>query len=508
MTARAVSRIAFSPEPDGTFPSGLRGASKASQLSLCIAFAGDSRVHHLLQGRWGASGVFARSNASALSAGDGTLTLYSNSTAKWAAPGDTAGAVTAVGDGLVWLESATANKGCCFNITSEEVSALGTVGGNPITITIAASSYIGSGEESAGSWAKILSGQKLLCVGSYGIDGETTAGLLRRTSQIFDTDSFGVARSSSVDVVVVDIGTNDVSFIASAEPGYSVETSAANHADICDEITANGAIAVVCSLIRQSPSAGEHSAATSLNTAMASQAASDSRVIMADVYSAVKDPNLTNGNAVANALVGVHWTGYGAKLAGAVVANALKSIVGSSIGRSDFRSGHALSNLVTNGALSGASGSKSGITGDTAVDAIYSGTGTCVASKEVVSGENDWQVYTITGAAADDQLLLLPVMSVTPGSSVYGQVEYIVEGDGVKNIEAIFQFTDDAVLQELVHSNNVSDTPLGLGAMRGVLHVPTIDVPSWEVSSKMLAAATMSAGDTVIKFRDMGAAVA
>lgn len=508
MTARAVSRIAFSRGADGVFPAGVSGAYTAKQSGLSVVYAGDSRTVHAFHARWSSEtfGVFGRSNASALSAGDGTLTLYSNSTATWAAPGDTTGVSAPVGAGLVFLESGSANKGCCFNITSAAIDTYGTVEGFPITVTIGASTYIGTGEEAAATWAQILSGQKMRCAGVFGIDGETAAGLNLRAGQLLDVDNFGVQSNRDVNLVVIDIGTNDATYIAGSEPGYSVAGTMQEIMEACDEITSRGACVLLSTLIRQSPSAGEFSVSSSINNGLFEISKNNPLVEVADVYSAVKDPNLTNGNAVANALVALHWTGYGAKLAGQVVADKILSIVGGSIGSSDFYSGSSLTNLVENGALSGTAGSMGGMTGQTAVDAVYSGTGTCVASKEAVSGWHDWQVYTITGAAADDQLLLIPAMTVTAGANVYGQVEYMITGAGAKNIDAAFKFSDGDALEEIVRSANVSDTPLGLGEMRGVLCIQNIDAPSWLVDSQMLIAVTMSAGDSVIKIRDIGAA--
>ncbi len=480
----------------------IHGSSlSASSHGNYVVFAGDSNTFYGYKPRWSGVGVFARSNASGLTASTGTLTLYDDSTATWTAFGDTVGARIDVGQGLVWLESGSANKGICLNITATW-AATGTALGLDVPIEIAASDYIGGNDRCPCLFGQLLSGQAFIPAANFGVDGDISYTLLERIGQVFTVDSFGRPTSRRPRVVGVLIGINDVTYLAGGGLEYDMDDVKGWVTDIKDSIISNGGVAAFGNLVKESPSAGEIALIAEFNLHLATLAAADpDNVKVADYHTAC--------NGVAGAMDGVHFTNLGAKLAGEQMAVILESLAGGA-GVSDFRLGSGAQNLITNGNMAGTSGSKGeALTGVTAVDAGFtvSGAGAAVGSKEAVTGEYDWQVYTITGADTGDELtvLLNPLWAI--GDNIYGEMEIEITGDGVKaaNVATIFLSVDFSQIEGCNSLFNSSNTDMG--ELSGVWRTAPIDVPSFYDTGSLYAHFILSAGDTVIKVRNAGVGI-
>jgi hypothetical protein len=464
-----------------------------------IAYIGDSNTESALTARWcSPASRFSRSDVESDIAGDGTLTIYSNSTATWAAFGDTAGAVTDVGNGFVWLESGTAGKGVCFNITATVVATEGTALGNPITVTMAKSPDKGSTNFCPCVYGQMTSGQALFASANFGMNGDTAQGVYERIGQVFTVDSYGRPTTRKPRVVGVLIGVNDVIHLASGGGGYDVDDVKDWLTGIKNAIVAEGAIAIFGNIVLQSPTAPQIAIITELNAHIAAMAADNVRI--ADYHSVC--------NGVADAMDSAHFTNLGAQLAGEVLSPILIDIAGRA-GRSDFRLGGKISpsvNRVVNGAMAGTAGDPGNMTGVVAINTGYFGVGACVGSKEAVEGENDWQVFTVTGE--DGAGFIFPVFTtkaLTPGSDVYAMVEIDITGAGVIAADLAFAVTNiDASITEPTHSLFPVYTK-NSGESRWIAKL-SANVPLWYNSSSVYMYIGPAAGDTVIKIRDLGLA--
>lgn len=463
-----------------------------------IVYAGDSNTEPAFIPRWGCSGdVAGRSDVEADIAGVGTLTIYDDSTATWAAFGDTAGAVTAVGEGFVWLESGSAGKGFSFNITQTVVDTLGTEAGNPVAITVAKNPEMGSANFSPCQFGQMISGQALNATANFGRNSETTYGLLERMPQVFTVDSFGRPTTKRPSVVGVLIGINDVIYLGGGFGGYTVNDVKGWLTDIKEIIVSNGAKAIFGNLVMESPSVPEAAIIAELNAHFASL--EDSNTYIADYHSVC--------DGVADAMDSAHYTNLGAQLAGEVLSPILIEIAGRA-GVSPFRLGGSVSpdaNLIVNGALAGTAGNLEGsMTGVVAIDSGYFGAGACVGSKEAVEGENDWQVFTVTGAAAGDFIFpLFDTKAIIAGSMVYTGIQISVSGAGVTaaNLSFSYKNVDDSIT-EVVHSCYPVYTK-NMGEIEWTVEM-AVEIPSWYSQSSLYMYIAPEVGDSVIKIRNAG----
>lgn len=475
---------------------------------LRMAVIGDSTTCNGEGYRWGAAGMFARSNAEGLTAGEGTLTLYSNSTATWSAPGDAAGPVTPVGEGIVYLESDSADMGMAFNITASSIAQYGLPNGNPISVTVEAKT-IGYSDGFPFIWGQILSGWKLDLTSCLGMDGDTTGGVLERIAQVFTIDSLGGAITDAPDCVQVLIGVNDVYALANGSPIYTLQDVLDNLTAIRDAIVGNGAYCIFGTLTMETPSAGELGYLLQVNDHIRSLAAENSMTRVADYFYAVRNGDSDTGNAITGYMDGLHYTTLGAVAAGRVLATVINEITGTAVGRSRWRFAGDTSNLVTNGALLGTAGSAGGdnISGNFAVDTLAPNA-TVVGSKETVAGETPWQVYTISNSADDDLIVSLPAMDL-PDVAAVAEVEFTIsDASKVKNIDLIAFYTDNDALTESQHAaaEHGSSDSLSTGSLTGVLRTNGTPMPSWAVQAQaQIAIKLAAAASTVIKVRALGA---
>lgn len=476
-------------------------SSSADRSNRYIVFAGDSNTEPAFVPRWGCPGSgWGRSDVEADIAGEGTLTLYDNSTATWAAFGDTAGAVTAVGEGFVWLESGSAGKGFAFNITQTMVGTLGTELGNPLPIVVSKNTEMGAANFSPCQFGQMISGQALSATANFGANGDTTYGLLERMQQVFTVDSFGRPTTKRPSVVGVLIGINDVIHLAGGGGGYTVNDVKGWFTDIKDIIVSNGAKAIFGNLVIGSPTAPQTAIIDELNAHLASL--DDSNTYIADYHSVC--------DGVADAMDTAHFTDLGAQLAGEVLSPILIEIAGRA-GASPFRLGGRVSpevNRIINGALAGTDGEVAGtMTGVVAIDSGYYGAGACVGSKEAVEGENDWQVYTVTDAESGDFILpLFDTKAIDAGSTIYTGIQISVSGDGVTVASLSFSYKNiDDSITEIVHSCYPAYTK-NMGEIEWTVEM-VVELPSWYSQSSLYMYIAPEAGDSVIKIRNAGATI-
>lgn len=474
-----------------------------------IAYIGDSTTSPAYQARWGAVGGFARSNDLGLSAGDGTLTLYSDGTATWAAPGDTAGAAVPVGDGLVWLESNSDDMGCCFNITQEMIDALATPEGYDVTVTIEASAYTGYGSEAPATFGQILSGYKLNVSQYGGIAGETTENLVSRLPSILTRDNFGRPLSGLPRIAVVLIGINDVAGIVAGDPGCSVVATNARITVIKDYIASRGVIAVFCTLAGETNTAPEWAVMEQINTHITGMA-NGSSVRAVDYASVIVDPMGSNGAALPGTMDGAHYTALGANIAGELLAAEILDITGGSAGDSDFRSGGRANLYVVNGNLAtgGADTGQGGagvISGDYGFSTVFETAGDCAGSRVADPGQFHRQVFDFTNAVAGDAFTCLIAMTgISPGDSVYSALQYSITGDGCASFTYGVRFSDGDANIEIWFA--ASPATINPGSQSGVLETPEVIVPSWATEIGIALLVTMLDGDTVVEVYNVGAA--
>ncbi len=461
-----------------------------------VTYIGDSTTQPGYKSRWSGIGCLLRSDAESIVAGTGSLMLYDDSTVTWAAPGDTPGPRTAAGFGFVWLESGSADKGVCINVPSWWITYAGTPEGTEMPIDVEAAQFIGNGCTAPCVYAQTLSGHRLTLQANLGVDGETTQKLLQRIEQVFNTDSLGRSTIAEADVIGVLIGINDIMYLSDpAHTDYTIDDVKGWLTDIKNAITSRGKIAMFGNLSSESPSGVGLALMIEINDHLNAMALSDSRVRVADFFTACAGAGMYDG---------LHFMNLGAKTAGALWADILTEI-GGGMGRSAFRRGGRSGNLAINGKLEGDSGNVGGgITGVCAIDALLTGVGAVVGSKEPVADENDWQVFTITGAEEGDVLYMFTGFTgAVAGDHVSGEFEYQITGAGVKNMTCALSLTDNDALLETVYSD-FPQTAADEGASSGVAKTIAFKLPAWFQVGSILAGATLSAGDTVIKYRDLG----
>jgi lysophospholipase L1-like esterase len=453
---------------------------------LNIAFIGDSTTEWGFIPRFVFGGVISDAEGVV---GEGVVTLYDDATLQWAAAGDAAGARTSFVYGRrYWYESGSANKGNSIFVPPE-LGPFASAEGTPIPIDMLAQNGMGGRDQAPYVFGQILSGQRFAMAGNQGIAGQRAEQVLLRIADSWEKDTFGRPLAIKPTHVVVLVGINDVAYISGGEAPYGVAEVKDWLDDIRDAILAQGIMPIFGNLVDGDTSPEIVALIDELNLHIAGMG-----VPVADYHTAC--------NGVAGAMAGSHFTTLGAKLAGAKLAEFLVSIAGQ--GRSRFALGSGVSNLIENGELAGEAGSLTGMTGVVAVDSTFTGSGTCVASKVSVPGENDWQVYTVTGAATGDELLVEfdPLWEI--GQRVYGGIDFEVTGDGVSNVDCVIECRNaDESRIESFHALTPAAN-VAMGELTGILRTPTIAVPSYYDSGRFYFKAILSAGDTVVKTRNGG----
>lgn len=482
------------------------GSSGAAPIPS-IAYIGDSLTMGLCAHYFFNTNPMMRSNARELGAGvmptdidglqvyDGSMTVYDDGTATWTAPGDAPGPRTKVNHGsdrqLVYLESDSPNMGMGVYFTQDMIAG-GTEEGNVLNFYVAQDTFsYDSGSYDA--WAQALSGWRFDVSGSYGISGDTAEGVLARLGDVFAVNSLGQPITRRPGIVVVNIGINGCDDLDTLDA-------------IKDYIVARGAKVIFCTLAQETPDAPQLAFIESVNTRLASLVDDDTAV--ADFF----DVTMSGGSAIAGRMNDVHYTPAGAQVVGAELVRVFNEMFGTLVGRSSFQSPSEPRNLWPSGMMVGTDGVLTGATGVSGVDAEYSGDGTCVASKEDVTGENPWQVFTITGASLGDTLTLggnsVPI-AVAIGRSVQAELETEVSGDGIAAmVFGTTIYNDQDPPFKAIHAVSMAPNLEQLAPLTDfyVLNKsPICPVTSWVKLKTLDAQFLMWEGDTVIKIRCGGA---
>lgn len=458
-----------------------------------LSFIGDSTTEWGFIPRFAADGFAGIISDAESVAGEGIATLYDDDTLQWAAAGDTAGARTSFEYGRkYWYESGSHKKGVSI-IVPQEFAPFASEEGTPIPISMLAQNGMGGRDQAPYVFGQILNGQRFAMAGNQGIAGQRAEQVLLRIADSWEKDTFGRPLAIKPMHIVVLVGINDVAYIDGGSAPYGVAEVKDWLDDIRDAILAQGIMPIFGNLVEESPSPSKILLIDELNLHIAGMG-----VPVADYHAAC--------NGVAGAMSGPHYTTLGSKLAGAKLAELLVSIAGQ--GSSRFALGSGTTNLIENGELAGTAGVLTGMTGVAAVDSTFTGSGTCVASKQAVSGENDWQVYTVTGATAGDTITAEfdPLWSI--GQDIYGSVDCDITGDGVSNANFTIEFRSagDTRVESFYALAEVSDD--AMGELSGILQTPDIEVPTYYNAGRAFASVILSAGDTVVKFRNAGVGLA
>lgn len=479
------------------------GASAIGRRVWRIASTGES-TSSLERGTWwSASGnaFYGQSNDSGHSVDDvGTITIYQNGTAKWAAAGDTAGELVEVGDGLVRLESGTANKGFSFVIMPDDVSSASPTG-TEHAITVAAGSIAGYvGFASAGGlvWQSILSGFRLDITGILGIGGTTTVHLIPRLLNVFKFDSNGRPLTSPPDVVLACCGSNDIGKILAGEPGYTMPALLANIDTIKDMILANGAIPIFTSVSYETLTAPRRLLVDEYNAYLAAIAAADSRVYFANYAAEVDDTESPTGNAKPDYMNGSHYTpSIGAKACGTVLKGILEGIAGTKQGRSSYIGDRP--NLLSNGSFLINDGALTNATGVSSLDVsigtgiIDMGDASAVCSKrDSEDGEyHKWQVISMTGGTEDSYgMATVPQVITLTGSMLQAECEFTISdssmiGGGILDAFRMSFFFYDSEDNPIEYLAGIFADCGAAGELSGVLKTDVVTPPAGAAYAKL-----------------------
>lgn len=462
---------------------------------ISIANCGDSTAA-LEHGTWWSSvDFYGRSDASGHAANDiGTLTIYQNGTAKWAAAGDTAGALVTVVGGLYWFESGSANKGFCFCIMPDDISGSSPTG-TAHAITVAQGSLAGSvGFISAGAvvWQNILSGWRTCITGILGIGGTTTFHLLDRINNVFDVDSHGQPLSLPPDMVHVSCGINDCVALGAGGAGYTIGDVLQNLTDIKDAILARGGMPIFSSLSHEAPGAAK-TYMDQVNAHLASLAAANSRVKFANYAAEVDD---VGGAAKAGYMDGPHYTpDLGAKVCGEVLDELLDTIIGATEDKSVYFDGRV--NLSPAGNNIGNGGVLDGATGTSAID-VFCGTGlgvdlpycSAVCSKQTSTDvTSPWQVVAVTGGAEESYVIVSTTLT-SISSLLQAEAEFYVSDSskmgggiiGALRFSFIFYDVGGNPIDFLAGMNAVTGVA---GVLQGVVKTDKITPPANAVTARI-----------------------
>lgn len=393
-----------------------------------ISYIGDSILNYGYVFKFAGVGfLFMGSNAPALTEGDATFEFRaSDGKVRWTAPGDTAGPWTTFVEGINVLQSGSPNKWSTHYLP---LSLLDTQVDYSETNTLVANEPFGFTDRGLQNWTQILSGQRLLMLGSLGVIGNTTKNGLDRVHQLYEIDSNGLPLPEGYypKIVVIYLGVND--FYNNIN--HPVEDSINNIRQMRDYIVSRGSYPVVCTIPEVDPWVQE------FNRGLRQMALEDHRMILADLMNAVRDPLLTDGTMLGGE-TDLHFNNYLAFLAGREVYNRITPYL-NGWGVPTSRFGGDIYNICRNGALLGDTGTlTAGVTGDIADDFTIEVTGTLtvVAAKVNSSYDLPWQQMVCSAAGEGDQATLklnaaayttyatLASMGLVVCDKVYADVEF------------------------------------------------------------------------------------
>jgi lysophospholipase L1-like esterase len=255
------------------------------------------------------------------------LVSWDGSSLKWAADGATYGAlVPAATNGIYYLPGASASQG--LFVTWYPQDRTYTNGTCQVTGINTATAYVRHNAQGFPNVAQAYSQQRLflqstsvLCGADtarpaiYGMSGASTTEFLKAQAQWSQI---------SADVYVVELGTNDVTSIASAA---GVATAKANLLSIYQTLLAKGGIVIALTIPpRNANTTNMRKALSSINRWIYDTCASTKGIFFCDITTGVVDT--TNGNWLTGySSDGVHPSNIAADVIGQAVANVINNIV-------------------------------------------------------------------------------------------------------------------------------------------------------------------------------------
>lgn len=465
----------------------------------------------------------------------GTLTVYPNSTATWAAPDDTAGPVVQVGSGLTWMESATAGRGMGF-VVPQSVIQGADVGGTAYPVSILEGSspgYVGTGWGDALGWAQVITGGRLQVTGQHGFAGIDTRQMLQALPNVLTRDSEGKSLDAPPDAVYFSIGINDVWFENDPDGslswyGYEITEAETlqNITEMVEYCVERGVIALFSTLQRESPGALAAMMNVINDHLEALQAQYYPMMRVVDARAAVNVPE--TDDAKPGYMTGPHYTNHlGCYVMGTVLADVLDQVAGARLGRSAYMGDRP--NLVHDGAMLGTDGALTNATGVSAwqvcvgeCDYLPSlGDATAVCSQEASSnGEyHPWQVIDVTGGTEESY-----VVASSPLEAIYDVMQAEVEVytsnlqisgytfvSGPKLMLMYFDGGGQMIrLSETISGVGVTlggvDPETGVTEFSGLLRTGPITTPAGAVSARLAVMWGQPAGvDATVKLRNAGA---
>lgn len=483
-----------------------------------LACIGDSTVDFMMKFRWSSALYIAtRSNASNLTAGDGQMIFYPDSTVTWQAPDDTVGPRTSLVNGFNWMESGSANKGMSICTSTPLLGIVANLS-EPITYDITlqpeSPSYTG---QSASGWALILTGWRLPFTANLGSTGDRAVPCRDRLHQIFTSDSFGVPTTSRPTIIHVLVGINDVSALDAGNTDYTIAEIKQAYTDIKDICIGKGAHVVFGTLAMSAPTVGEFAIMQELNQHILNISKTNSHVHVADFFRRIRDGNYTDGRATLNTMDGLHYTPQGGLIAGLELKRVIDDIVHRSVGRSRSQFAGDVSNSLTNGAFLGTTGTKgTGITGNVADNwaATRTGTLTATATKEIVAEECPWQAFSCAGGGSGGVLTVdsavITTLNGSDGQTIDADVEVDCNSFDAKvvvDFAIVVTYSDAAT--ETIRSMNIDSVADGFSyVFSGTLRTLSVKLkPNVTGVKTQLIVKLDSSTNAWVKFRCAGITV-
>lgn len=483
---KAARRIAATPIGKGGH------AAPVARDFTYITYLGDSNIEWGYISRYRLDSTL-RSNTADIGTEAGYIEVFAlPTTLQWRPPGGTYGSpVTFPPYGWRELPGDTVDT----KISLRADPAYSEIPGEGIETQIPFGAGEDIGHEARFStWAQVFTKNRLAEV-NLGAVGDTVGGVAARLAQVGSVDSLGRPITPSHHLVCLYIGVNDIYFTDDAE-AVALVTDALS--DVLDTLTGAGHIVLLCTVANDG---GESVGVTLYNTWIRS--VDRPGVYVVDIDAATQE----EGGYVD----GLHITPPGAVVAGQVVARKILALTGA-YGTSDYALGSSTVSIMDNGALAGIAGVLTGMTGEAAWDATFvpEDAGTCVASKETVSGQHDKQVFTITGATDGGTVTTETTVILPPSGEITAAIDFTLAGGVFSYLDGVLTlYSDDESQTENHHTTATygGEQPYAIGKCAGTLSTPYIELPSWADHAVFRLTATLApgAGHAVIKLQNAGA---
>lgn len=357
-------------------------------------------------------------------------------------------------------------------------------------------------------WANVACGWRYTLTGPSATDGEFGQSG-RKASELLSLGDADAAAASTAEIVIVHIGTNDIS------GGATAATIAANILSIWRKQTARGKLVIGTTILPRnyaSDTAGMRTQLEAANRLIRSNAAGEPGVFLCDWYDSILDP-ATGLVATTCTVDGLHPNSTGGSRMGAALTPVLASIAPKSLPARHLP--RALTDSITPNPY--ALGNNSGKAASWTLVASAGAPGltfTKVARTDGVPGE--WQQINsvVTTTPAADRFVAQTSatdigVSWSVGDTVYGAVEYEVDaGYDCRDLHVEIAFTGSAVLGASPYTTTNEGTALTETIKlpsKGVLVTPSVVVPAGATAVQIKA---RYSGSGTIRLGRMGIAKA